>query len=130
MKANEYLNKVSEIFDTLSDSIENFKSGKLTVSEMRNILWKAWEDKPKEYMLVDYDLCDILGLDESFVGQVIPTAEYDDDSCRMFQEDSVKNLIDDVPNWKKDSRGLLSVQGSNSLIQVVLGEAEWLRFAF
>lgn len=130
MKANEYLNKVSEIFDTLSESIEKFKSGKLTVSEMQQILRKAWEDKPKEYMLLDEDLCEIFELDECYKGQVVPTADYEGPGCREHQNEIVEDLINDVPDWMIDSLGRLSVRGSNSLIQNIIGSAEWFHFAF
>ena len=123
MKKQEYLSKVSDIFETLSQSIEDFKSGKISDKEMQDILRKANEDKPKGWMLVNAELAETLELDEDQIDEVVEDPYYEQN--KQFIEEMIDELIADVPNWKENDHGRLSVMGSGSLIPAIIGEAEW-----
>lgn len=127
-----YLNTVSEIFGRLAKAIEQFKAGEISVREFQVVIRKAWQDKPKDYMLVDSEIAELFELDESLVGQVVLSEEFEGPMERAYAEDMVWDIIAAVPDWKKtgDSYGMASVRGSNSLIQNVIGHAEWMHFAF
>ena len=123
MKRNEYLSKVSEIFDTLEQAINDFKSDAISVEEMQAIIRKADEDKPKGWMLVDEDIAECFELDESTIGQVIASEEYENEA---LQKDLLESIIAGVPSWKDSATHRLSARvGSGSFIPAILGEAEW-----
>ncbi len=124
MKKDEYMNRVAEIFETLAFAIQDFKDGKIDDEEMQSIIRKAWDDKPKGWMLVDMDLAETLELDEDKIGKVISSKPYDNIE---FQNEMIDTLIAEVPFWKEDTtaHGRLSVYGSGSLIPAIIGEAEW-----
>ena len=127
-----YLNTVSEIFGRLAKAVEDFKADKISAEEFQSVIRKAWQDKPKEYLLVDDEIAEIFGLDESLVGQVLSSEQFEGPMEREFAYDLVSDIIAAVPDWKQtgDSFGMASVRGSNSLIQNVIGHAEWRHFAF
>ena len=127
MEKQEYLNKSYEVFETLKRAIDDFDLDVIGVPEMQNIIRKAWENRPKGFILVDYDLCEIFELDESLVGQVIPD-EFSDSSTEEYQNEIVDDIIASVPEWKEDDHGRCSICGSNSFIQNIIGTAEWMKF--
>lgn len=129
MEKQDYLSKARDIYETLAEAIHNFQSKEISVSEMQDIIRKAWENRPKGFTLVDSDLCEIFELDESMVGQVIPD-EFSSSDTEAYNQEIVDDIIASVPDWMEDSHGRCSVRGSNSFIQNIIGTAEWMQFAF
>ncbi len=130
MKRSEYLSKVSDIYGMLATAISDFKESRISATDLQNIIRKSWTEMPKSNMLVDSDLAETLELDETMIGQVIESAPYRSEDVIALENEIVDNIITDIADDKSDHYCRISVCGSNSLIQNVIGYAEWMYFAF
>ena len=110
-------------FNTTTTNDEEEKNFKRKAAFLSNTFqdFSSNREKPPE-----------LSLDESLVGQVLSSEQFEGPMEREFAYDLVSDIIAAVPDWKQtgDSFGMASVRGSNSLIQNVIGHAEWRHFAF
>ena len=129
MEKQEYLNKVGNIYKNLVHAIAEYNGGLISIKVFQVWVRDLWNKVPKEYQLVDEELAESLELDESYIGQVINIEDVIGSADMDTYKEWVEQLIDEIPNWKKDS-GKFSVRGSNSLIPNIIGEPEWKRFAF
>ena len=131
MEKSTYLSKVGEIFATLESAILDYKSGKIDNKEMKAIALKAFDERPKGLALVDIDLCDILEIDESLCGEVISLSDYIPESQIKESDEFLRECLNSIDRWTpQESFGQASVCGSNSILALILGDAEWHLFAF
>lgn len=119
-ETTNYLEIVGSIFDTLSESIKKFNKGCMSTKELLGVVVNACQEKPMELALVNEELAENLGLDDSCVGEVIPIPLY-----QPNLHDSLLSLFNSI---LEDPKSRCTITGSNSLIPVVIGEAEWNYF--